>query len=283
MLAMPGSLLRRPAGLCRPPGVPVLDPNDPINAGLLRKIIPGASLRDIVGNPGITLNGSPPLAPSLLGLSPRLTGAGTGSTQNYSEPDTGLPKGSVAALTLGAWAAPTGSSNYWPLIYYGTHTGVESLGLYVNAANSKFALFAPGSNGPSGGPTITAGQMYFVVGVLSGTTARLYVNGVFVASATISSINITSGSGALLYFGRSDSSGDGNFGGSLDDGFVYNRPLSAGEVMRLYADPWAGLLFPGDRPMLQVAAAAGVTPVTGWHDGQERWSPRHTPIAVVPY
>ncbi len=77
--------------------------------------------------------------------------------------------------------------------------------------------------------TPTLGVWYHFVGTQAGGTTNLYINGVLAGSVVYtptinSTLPITIGTGL-----------DGNFNGSIDDVRIYNRALSAGEVVQLYA------------------------------------------------
>ena len=119
------------------------------------------------------------------------------------------------------------------------------VGFFVgtDATGKKYQLIVKGGAGSTGscgggfgcveGGTITSGW-HLVTATYDGTTGRLYVDGVIVASDTFSAPANTS---LPLYIG-SDFMGSG-FGwhGSLDEVRLYNRALTSAEVLALYPVP----------------------------------------------
>jgi hypothetical protein len=71
----------------------------------------------------------------------------------------------------------------------------------------------------------------FVVATFDGTTMKIYINGFFSTSLTVSTSNTVS---PLWYFGF-DAEGFHPWYGSMDTVSIYNRALSAAEVAQLYA------------------------------------------------
>ncbi|MHC1730670.1 MAG: LamG domain-containing protein [Bacteroidales bacterium] len=71
-----------------------------------------------------------------------------------------------------------------------------------------------------------------VVGVVDGTTAKLYVNGEMATSVDISGTIITSNN--PVHIGAQNYRTDQNFVGTIDDVRIYNRALTAQEIKILY-------------------------------------------------
>jgi hypothetical protein len=79
---------------------------------------------------------------------------------------------------------------------------------------------------------VNTGQWYHVVGVSDGTYVSIYLNGILQGPNPHNSI-ISAGTSTNLYIGaRTDLVGFTN--GTIDDVRIYNRPLSAAQVMDLY-------------------------------------------------
>ncbi len=74
------------------------------------------------------------------------------------------------------------------------------------------------------------GNFHFVTATYDGITVKLYMDGVFIASAVSNINSIYSG----FDVGREFNSGNKIFNGFIDDARVYNRALSAYEVGQLY-------------------------------------------------
>ena len=118
-----------------------------------------------------------------------------------------------------------------------------------------------GSNTASTG-TVSAGKWSFVVYSRSGATGTYYINGI--ASGTSSdSFNYT---GATAYIGGDSASGNVLVGSFVP--FIYNRALSAAEVVALYE---AGVPAGADYPS-QVAGTAIITGNNSTFSGAGNWT-----------
>jgi len=107
--------------------------------------------------------------------------------------------------------------------------------LRAESNNSARFVIADGSNNIDIGYTIpgSTGTWHHIVGVRNGTTAYLYIDGQLQAQTTNAIVggNVTTG-GISLKFGFLG--GWGNYNGLLDDVRIYNRVLSAAEIMAIY-------------------------------------------------
>jgi fibronectin type 3 domain-containing protein len=139
-------------------------------------------------------------------------------------------------FSLAAWVQPTATQSGWRTVM---QRQVESY--FLNASNSAGALF------PAGGATIGSGQPVvsatsaMAVGVWThlaltydGSTVRLYVNGVQVATKT--SGGTVQSSTNPLWIGGNVPYGE-FFKGLIDEAQVYNRGLSAAEVQTVMNTP----------------------------------------------
>jgi hypothetical protein len=104
------------------------------------------------------------------------------------------------------------------------------------------------------GTVLTNGQWYQVVGTFDGTTKRLFVNGKQEASDTWShTITYTS---TTSWFGSlATGSNQQQYNGLIDHCLVWNRALTAAEVLELYRRPFRFVRPPG--PLALYAAAGG--------------------------
>jgi hypothetical protein len=94
-------------------------------------------------------------------------------------------------------------------------------------------------NTASATPNAVPGQWYQVVGLRSGNVARLYVNGVHVATSPVCSSSTYVGNESLLIGTPDPADPPSNppatrMHGSLDDIRIYNRALTSDEVSELY-------------------------------------------------
>jgi len=146
-----------------------------------------------------------------------------------------VPNAAALQLTnhfsLEAWIKPTSlpaSGSFRTVM-----TKAESYSLQFNGPRMEFTVIQSGTRrrlqAPSG--AIVAGSTYHVVGTFDGTTQRLYVNGVQVASAALSgSATVTTNP---LIVGSWDG-GSEFFAGTIDEPAVYNAVLSAAQVAAHY-------------------------------------------------
>lgn len=105
--------------------------------------------------------------------------------------------------------------------------------------------------------SISTDAWRFVVGTRSGlgTTLKFYLGGVLDNSATVlDPSDLTSQSITISRFGGFNSY---YLVGKLDNVRMWERELSASEIMRLYQEPFAGIVPSRRRIISQVAAAAG--------------------------
>ena len=130
-----------------------------------------------------------------------------------------------------AWIKPTSLPSSG--VFRSVMTKAESYALQFNGPRLEFTIIQSGTRRrlqtPAG--VIVAGGTYHVVGTFDGSTQRLYVNGVQVASAALSgTATVTTNPIAI-------GSWDGTqeyFNGTLDEPAVYGTTLSAAQVRAHY-------------------------------------------------
>ncbi|MFC1925132.1 LamG-like jellyroll fold domain-containing protein [Chloroflexota bacterium] len=107
--------------------------------------------------------------------------------------------------------------------------GADGYVLYIGSSNVfKFAKQCDGNSVAVGTTAIDADTWYHVVGTKSGSTGRIYVNGVL--EGTDTSFADFADVGALT-LGKG---GDGYFDGLIDEVAIYDRALSQGEIEEHY-------------------------------------------------
>jgi hypothetical protein len=152
---------------------------------------------------------------------------------DYVDCGTGSSLMPTSAITVEAWFNTNSVSTY------GTIASTFYYWGYFLRINPNFAgiEFAPGiCYSPTG--IIQTGVWYHVAGTFDGTLAQIYVNGQLVGSQR---------SGSLTYSGQSrlriGNNPDGAlwFNGVIDEVKIYNRALSAAEILAEYT---AGLIGP---------------------------------------
>jgi hypothetical protein len=136
-----------------------------------------------------------------------------------------------SALTLEAWIKPSSlpaSGSFTSIL-----TKAESYSLQFNGPKLEFTIIQNGTRHrlQAASGAIVAGNAYYVVGTYDGTTQRLYINGVQVASVSLSGAASTTSN--PLYVGSWDGASE-FFAGTIDEPAVYAKALSAAQVKSHY-------------------------------------------------
>lgn len=129
---------------------------------------------------------------------------------------------------------------------YGWEAYLDNTSILIRGSGSTAATFSNALGG-------YAGKRANIVFVLDGTVAKLYLDGQYVDTKTI--VAVQAGTENYLfgrYYNSSGYSWDGKVGAHL----IYNRVLSAAEIMQLYTDPYA-MFRVAAVPEWYVAAAGG--------------------------
>jgi len=180
----------------------------------------GANLSDISGNGYV---GTLSNAPSYNVQNGIKSLSFNGSNNYISYPTAGLPYG-ASARTISVWLNPSSLSQGWA-ISYGNATGSQSnfIGIYGGVLNYG------GFSNDLGGPVPSINTWYQVVGVYDGTTAYMYINGYLYTSAakTWNTVQVS------FQLGRQTTNGE-YWNGKIGEAQIYNRALSATEIVALY-------------------------------------------------
>ena len=151
-----------------------------------------------------------------------------------------LPTGVIAGVddyTISAWVKMTSLSTWARLLDFGTGTNnylfLAPQGPTAN--RMRFAIRTPsvGEQQINSSVNTPVGTWFHVAVTLTGTTGRLYLNGVEVGSNTAMTLKPSSlGTTNLNYLGKSQWA-DPYLNGALDDFRVYGRAFSAAEITAL--------------------------------------------------
>ncbi len=145
-----------------------------------------------------------------------------------------LEMNAAASFTLAGWGNTATSTTGQSII--GKRNGTPYYQLRMIGTQSSFAVRDVSNNiaGIIAGPNIIDGSWHYLVGTFNRSTAlmTLYVDGSVAGTSSISAIgDLTTGN--ALHLG--DFGGVGQpFIGSIDDIRIYNRALSAAEIVALY-------------------------------------------------
>jgi hypothetical protein len=195
---------------------------------LTQASVAGTTVADAAGNsyPGTVTNG--PLTFGAMGAS--------FNGQQYVDSTLAVTS---SALTVSVWFNPANLSNANPRLVANSHTDLDAKGfqLMFNSGGASGSFYV--GNGTAAGRApwsqqLAAGTWYHYVGVYDGTTVRAYLNGAQVASAAFAGGAIAAGTGPHINIARNPTTASDYFIGAISDVRIYERGLSAVEVLALY-------------------------------------------------
>ncbi|MES2925104.1 MAG: LamG-like jellyroll fold domain-containing protein [Verrucomicrobiota bacterium] len=169
----------------------------------------------------------------------------TGSSSQYATLPTGVI-GGLTNTTVMAWVKLNGAPTTWQRVFdFGTGTTnymflSTQFGTGGNANKLRFAIRTPsvGEEGINSNTVNPVGAWAHVAVVLSGSTGRLYLNGVQVGVNNAMTLTPSSlGSTTQNYLGKSQWP-DPYFNGSIDDFRIHSRAMTTEEVAA-FATPLA--------------------------------------------
>lgn len=150
-----------------------------------------------------------------------------------------LPTGAVSSLSgdwsISTWVNPASNATWQRVFDIGTSSTASMF--FTNNAGSamRFVITSTGPGGEqqiNGTGTLPLNQWSLVTVTVGGTTGKLYVNGNLVGTKTNLTVKPSVfGQSTRNYLGKSQYSSDPAFNGLIDDFNIYNRELTADEVL----------------------------------------------------
>jgi hypothetical protein len=211
-----------PGGTYRPPGCV------PRPAGLISWWPGDRDANDIVdGNDGTLQNGATFTAGKV-----KQAFSFDGVDDFVEAPTSGFPTGS-SDRTLELWAridaAVSGEA------FFAGYGAFESLGQTYFLGTVGTTLFFSNWGEALWGPTLDTGQWYHVAVTNIEGMLTLYLNGEAVSTATWPAESINIPAGTMFYIGKAGPADDyRKLQGSVDEVSLYNRALSAEEILAIY-------------------------------------------------
>jgi hypothetical protein len=137
-----------------------------------------------------------------------------------------LPSANSTPITLIAWCKPTNLTSWQTVL--GTHGSFRQIGF--NGSNFYFGGNGGGGNNFVSGGSVSNNNWYMLAMVYDGgTTGYGYLNGTLASSGNIGS---NGGSNGVQCIGSYHSGGYEKFQGYISECYVYNRALTASEILK---------------------------------------------------
>jgi autotransporter-associated beta strand protein len=190
------------------------------------------SAMDLWGSRKATLNSGVTRVAGALKQGIRLNGTTSGYTS--------LPAGAVSSLndfTISGWVKLDVAANWARIFDFGTGTNVYMFLGRTNTGYLRYAITTGGGSkeqGITSNTQISTGIYTHIAITWSGNVGIMYMNGVEVGRNSAMTLKPSSlGATTQNWFGRSQYSADPYLTGILDDIRIYNRQLSASEIVSL--------------------------------------------------
>jgi hypothetical protein len=176
-----------------------------------------------------------------------------GNEDIYVQPVTSLS--ATPNMTMSVWVNPSGSNPTSMVMYYGSYVG-ESGDFHasIRLENDNVFHFDPGSEWSCddsiyGSPTANINAWHMVTATMNSGVLTLYVDGAQVAQANQSCTASSAVNQPVLSFGNGQNQNGniwGYFDGLMDEGAIWSRALSSGEVSTMYNTQSAGIAINGN-------------------------------------
>jgi hypothetical protein len=185
----------------------------------------GGTAYDVRGSNDGTVNGATQGASGILGT----TAYSFDGSDSVTLGD--VYNGTGEKFSIVGWVKPTTISGKHTVISASDGTGDWSIILRLESDGTMYLYFRESNYTPASGGSLSTNNWYHVIGTHDGSTIRLYIDGVEIDSASVSSLNEPSNTWDI---GRQSSNDGENWIGELNDIRIYDHALSAQEVQYLY-------------------------------------------------
>ena len=150
-----------------------------------------------------------------------------------------LPTGAVSSLngdfSISAWVNPASNASWQRVFDIGTSSNASMFFTNNSGSTMRFVITSSGPGSEqriNGTGTLPLNQWSLVTVTVGGTTGKLYVNGTLVGTNTAMTVKPSAfGQSTRNYLGKSQYSSDPAFNGLIDDFNIYDRELSASDVL----------------------------------------------------
>ena len=168
------------------------------------------------------------------------------TSSNYMRHTNGINYGNAATITMGGWSKIPGSaidSNYRYLCSVKSGSQVLGLSIHIDQNNSPNAgkpyfYDVTNSSLQSDGPRVDDNEWHHIIGVLDGTSKKIYIDGELIISATVTGINLSSVNITNVghYVSGSDNNPNYNHAGYLALIKFSGSAATAEQVKKMYND-----------------------------------------------
>jgi len=139
-----------------------------------------------------------------------------------------------APISISAWIKPSLLLSNRVIACFGVDGGPPSAyGIYASGSNA-IASFSSSNGQAIGSTVLQTNQWYFITGVYDGTNNKVYVNGLLDGNTVYSLGNLQAGQISIGVWCNYTTGN--NFQGPIDEVRIYNRALSATEILQMYND-----------------------------------------------
>jgi GH43 family beta-xylosidase len=188
-----------------------------------------------------TLVNGPTFTTGRVGQAVNLAGGGGGAASQHIDLPDGIVNG-LTNFTIATWVRLDTTGAWRRIFDFGNNTSVNMFLVPQSGSSTvRFAITTSGGGSEqriNGTPVLSTGVWKHVAITRSGNTATLYVDGVQVGQNTSMTLSPSSlGNTTNNWIGRSQYSADAFLDGQIDEFRIYNRALSASEILSLFQNP----------------------------------------------